>query len=435
MKQKSWHLNRRTFLRTASVCLALPWLEGMSADKAASKTTRFFAGFFPYGVPVPKDDDPKRLAHGWFPLGTGKDYKCPDMHKAFMPLRDKLTFLSGLSHPYMRKTSAHKGADHFLTGANILNDYELQEISIDQIIANKIGNETRFKSLVLSSRGGVNRPYRSSTLSFDRSGRGIPSLCRTAEIFRKMFGEVTAAEKKALASSGSILDEVLDDAKSLNLKLGKQDKQKMDEYLTSVREVEKMTQRAVKWQGTPKPKVDSKGLNIGVDATEPNEYLKTMYKLVTLAFQTNSTRVCTFQMACEQALHEDKFPEAAGIKGSAHKLSHNNSDYTDRAKFKTWQNSFYADFLKDLNSIQEGDGTLLDNTLTFYGCATGKTHQGTNYPLILAGGKNMGFKHGSHLSFSDDVPLTNLFVTMANQMSVPIKKITCSTGDMTEVLG
>lgn len=283
--KKSWHLNRRTFLRTSGVCLALPWLEAMSADKTAANKSRFFAGFFPYGVPVPKEDDPNRLTHGWFPLGTGKDYKCPDMHKALMPLREKVTFFSGLSHPYMRKTSAHKGADHFLTGANILNDYELQDISIDQIIANKIGSETRFKSLTLSARGGVNRPYRSSTLSFDRNGRAIPSMCRTAEIFRKMFGVVTNAERKELASSGSILDEVMDDAKSLDLKLGNQDKQKMDEYLTSVREVEKMTQRAEKWQDTPKPKVEPEGLNIGVDATTPNGYIKTMYKLITLAVE------------------------------------------------------------------------------------------------------------------------------------------------------
>lgn len=432
--KKSWHLDRRTFLKATGVCLGLPWLEAMSADKTSANNTRFFASYFPYGIPVPKDDDPKRLAHGWFPLGTGKNYKCPDMHKSFMSLKEKITFLSGLSHPYMRKTSSHKGADHFLTGANILNDYELQKISIDQIIANKIGNETRFKSLILSSRGGVNRPYRSSTLSFDRNGRAIPALCRTDEIFRKMFGEVTKGERKELASSGSVLDEVLSDAKSLDLKLGKHDKEKMDEYLTSVREVEKMTQRAVKWQDTPKPKVNAKDLKIGVDATEPNEYLKTMFKLITLAFQTNSTRVCTFQIACEQALHEDKFPEACGIKGNAHKLSHENNDYTDRAKYQTWMNKFYADFLNDLNSIQEGDGTLLDNTLTFYGCATGKTHQGLNYPLILGGGKNMGFKHGSHLAYSDNVPLSNLFVTMAGQMSVPVEKITCSTGAISEVI-
>ncbi|MCM8538877.1 MAG: DUF1552 domain-containing protein [Lentisphaeraceae bacterium] len=434
MKQKSWHLNRRTFLRTTGVCLALPWLEGMSADKNSTKLSRFFAGYFPYGIPVPADDDANRLAHGWFPLGTGKDYKCPEMHKGFMPLRDKVTFLSGLSHPYMRKTSSHKGADHFLTGANILNDYEKQGISIDQFLANSIGTENRFKSLVLSSRGGVNRPYRSATLSFDRSGRAIPSLCRPAEIFRKMFGQVTRSERQELDSSDSILDEVLEDAKSLNRKLGKNDKNKMDEYLESVREVEKMTQRAVKWQDTPKPKVDSSKLKLGLDATEPKDYLETMYKLVVLAFQTNSSRVSTFQVACEAALHEDKFPSAIGISANAHKLSHENNDYTERALYTKFLNDLYADFLSQLNNIQEGDGTLLDNTLCFYGCATGKTHMGHNYPLILSGGKNIGFKHGKHLNFSEDVPLSNLFVTMANQFSVPAEKFTCSTGDMGEVV-
>ena len=287
--------------------MALPWLEAMSADKGAAKVTRFFGGYFAYGVPMPADNAQDRMTHGWFPVGTGKDYKAPDMHKSIMPMKDKITFISGLSHPYMRGTSAHKGADYFLTGADILKTYDKQTISIDQHIANYIGNDTRFKSLILSSFGGVNRPYRSATLSFDRSGRPIPALNRPAEIFRRMFGQITKEEKTALASRGSIIDEVLDEAKSLDRKLGNNDKQKMDEYLTSVREVEKMTQRAVKWQNTPKAKVDASKLNLGVNPTEPREYLTTMYNLVALAFQTNTTRVSTFQTACEEAGLTDRF--------------------------------------------------------------------------------------------------------------------------------
>ena len=151
MKNKSWHLNRRTFLQSSAVCMALPWLEAMSADKSSSTVRRFFGGYFAYGVPMPADNAPDRMKNGWFPVGTGKDYKAPDMHKSIMPLRDKITFLGGLSHPYMRGTSAHKGADFFLTGANILNTYENQTISVDQRIAAVIGNDTRFKSLVMSS--------------------------------------------------------------------------------------------------------------------------------------------------------------------------------------------------------------------------------------------------------------------------------------------
>ena len=407
----------------------------MAEDKANSPKQRFFGGYFAYGVPMPADDADDRLTHGWFPVGEGKDYKAPVMHESIMPLQDKITFLSGLSHPSMRSTSAHKGADYFLTGANILKTYDKQSISIDQYLAQSMGQDTRFQSIVLSSFGGVNRPYRSSTLSFDRAGRPIPAQNKPAEIFRRMFGEVTQSEKDALASRGSIIDEILSEAKDLNRRLGANDRKKMDEYLASVREVERMTQRAKRWQNTPKPKVNAKDLELEANTQTPREYLTVMYNLLALAFQTDSTRVATFQTACEEAGPTDQFPSAIGLRASSHKLSHEKKNYGDVAKYITFLNEMHADFVKKLDSIQEGNGTLLDNTLCFYGCATSKTHKATNYPIILSGGQNMGFRHGSHLHYSEDVPLSNLFVTIGNQLGRPTEKFADSTADITEVLG
>ena len=252
MKTKSWNLKRRTFLKSTSVTLALPWLECMGASDKTAPKKRFFGGYFAYGVPMPADDAADRLENGWFPVGEGKDYVVPSMHQSIMPMREKITFLSGLSHPSMRTTSAHKGADYFLTGADILKTYDKQSISIDQHVAQSLGKDTRFQSMVLSSFGGVNRPYRSSTLSFDRAGRPIPALNNPAEIFRRMFGAPTNAERNALASRGSILDEILSEAKDLNRRLGVNDRRKMDEYLASVREVEKLTERSIQWQDTCK---------------------------------------------------------------------------------------------------------------------------------------------------------------------------------------
>ncbi|HAY79781.1 MAG TPA: hypothetical protein DCY79_08245 [Planctomycetaceae bacterium] len=435
MKQKSWHLNRRTALKSASVCLALPWLECMAADAAAKPKQRFFGGYFAYGVPMPADNAPNRLEHGWFPLGEGRDYAVPEMHHSIMPLKDKVTFLSGLSHPAMRRTSAHKGADYFLTGADILKTYDKQTISIDQHLAQRLGQDTRFQSLVLSSFGGVNRPYRSSTLSFDRSGRPIAAQNKPAEIFRRMFGKVTQAEKDALASRGSIIDEVLGEAQDLNRRLGAADRAKMDEYLNSVREVERMTQRNQAWQSTPKPKVDAEELDLLASTTSPREYLTVMYELLALAFQTDTTRFATFQTACEEAGITDRFPTAVGLNHSSHKLSHEKKNYADVAKYIGFLNEMHANFIKKLDSIQEGDSTLLDNSLCFYGCATSKTHQATNYPIILSGGKNIGFSHGSHLHFSDEIPLSNLFVTIANQFAVPTERFSDSTSDLRQVLG
>lgn len=434
MKQKSWHLNRRTALKSASVCIALPWLECMAADKAAASRQRFFAGYFAYGVPMPADDAPDRMEHGWFPLGQGKDYQAPAMHESIMPLNEKVTFLSGLSHPAMRSTSAHKGADYFLTGANILKTYDKQSVSIDQYLAQSLGKDTRFQSLVMSSLGGVNRPYRSSTLSFDRSGRPIPAQNKPAEIFRRMFGAVTESEANALASRGSIIDEVLIEAQDLNRRLGANDRKKMDEYLTSVREVELMTERSKAWQSTPKPKVDAHELELTANINTPQEYLTVMYDLLALAFQTDATRVATFQTACEEAGPTDQFPSAIGLAHSSHKLSHEKKDYADVAKYITFLNEMHASFIKKLDSIQDGNGTLLDSTLCFYGCATSKTHKAVNYPIILSGGKNMGFKHGSHLRYDDNVPLSNLFVTIANQLAAPTDRFSDSTSDITEVV-
>ena len=433
--KKSWQLNRRTALRSTGVCLALPWLEGMAADPNAAPKKRFFAGYFAYGVPMPADKDDDRMTNGWFPMGSGRDYTPTAMHESIMPLRDKITFLSGLSHPSMRGTSAHKGADYFLTGADILKTYDKQSISIDQLLARSLGQDTRFESLVMSSLGGVNRPYRSSTLSFDRSGRPIPAQNNPAEIFRRMFGAVTKNEKDALASRSSILDEVLGEARDLDRRLGQRDRQKMDEYLSSVREVEKMTQRAVVWQNTPKPKVDASELDLDANPTTPREYLTVMYELVALALQTDTTRVATFQTAAEEAGPTDGFPRAIGLGQSSHKLSHEKKNYGDVAKYLTFLNEMHAGFIRKLDSIQENDGTLLDNTLCFYGCATSKTHRAVNYPIIMSGGGNLGFKHGSHLNYGDNVPLSNLFLTIANRLGEPTASFADSTADITEVLG
>ena len=420
--------------KSTGVCMTLPWLECMANSGKSEARKRFFAGYFAYGVPMPADDAEDRMENGWFPMGEGRDYQAPKMHQGIMPLREKITFLSGLSHPSMRTTSAHKGADYFLTGADLLKTYDKQSISIDQHIASSIGDATRYQSLVMSSMGGVNRPYRSSTLSFDRNGRPVPAQNKPAEIFRRMFGEVSDSERNALVSRGSILDEILDEANDLNRRLGANDRKKMDEYLNSVREVERQTERTRLWQTTSKPKVDSGALELEANPTTPREYLKVMYDLLALAFQTDSTRVATFQTACEEAGETDRFPSAIGLPHSSHKLSHEKKNYADVASYITFLNELYSDFLQKLDSIQEESGTLLDNTFCFYGCATSKTHQAVNYPIILGGGKNIGFQHGSHLHYEDNVPLSNLFVTIANQFASPIESFSDSTGDLTEVL-
>ena len=246
-----------------------------------------------------------------------------------------------------------------------------------------------------------------------------------------MFGAVTDSEKNALASRGSILDEILSEARDLNRRLGRDDKKKMDEYLNSVREVERLTERSVQWQNTPKPRVDRAELNLEANTTSPREYLTVMYDLLALALQTDTTRVATFQTACEEAGPTDQFPSAIGLAHSSHKLSHEKKNYADVARYITFLNEMYASFIKKLDSVQEGNGTLLDNTLCFYGCATSKTHQATNYPIILSGGSNMGFRHGQFLNYDEQkVPLSNLFVTMLQRFGVETNSFADATGTL-----
>jgi len=435
---KSWNINRRTFLRGVGVSIALPWLEGMTwAAEAKNVTSRICFNFFPFGVSMPKDDSPDRMKLGWFPVGEGNNYKLTDSHKSMEAFRKKLTYFGGLSHPLGRKVPGHSAGDVYLTGADISAGVYRQSISVDQVAAEVVGKHTRYPSLVFSSTGGFNFPHRSSTLSYDKNGRPIPSEHRPKEIFQRLFAPVTESNREKrrtkLEDRASILDVVRDEATRLDKRLGRRDKEKMDEYLTSVRAVEKRIQKAQNWLDVQKPKVDPKSVNVDVEIDDIKDFIRSKYDLMALAFQTDSTRVATYQIAGEGDGIESKFPSAVGISKTAHGISH--SHYSeDQANYARFLIDQHAYFLERLESIQEGNGTLLDNTMVLYGCCTSVTHRSRNYPLILAGGSNLGFKHGRYLKYGDDVPLSNLFVTMLDRMKVPVKSFKDSTGELSDVV-
>jgi hypothetical protein len=437
---KSWHLSRRIFLRGTGVCIALPWLEGMSLAAPAEKIKpRVCFTYFHYGVPMPPDDHPDRLKYGWFPVGEGRDYQTTATLSSLEPFRDKLTYFGGLSHPLGRRVSGHKAGDVFLTGADISGTLYKQSVSVDQVAAMAIGDENRFPSMVLSTSGGVNRPYKSHTLSYDKVGRPIPSLHRPQDIFERLFGVPSGQSKvqqqQAFQQKGSILDTVRDEASSLNRRLGKRDQQKMDEYLSSVRQVEQGLARSKKWLDVAKPEVNASASDFEISPESTKEYIRSKYDLLVLAFQTNSTRVATYQTASESEQgYEKQFPKGAGLNLTSHNISHQRTDYQQWSTYSKFLAEQHAWFLDRLDSVQEGEGTLLDNTMVLYGCCTSETHVTRNYPLILAGGSNVGIKHGQYRKFSEDVPLSNLFVTMLQKMDVPVDSFQDSTGPMNEIL-
>ena len=235
----------------------------------------------------------------WFPQGSGRDYRFNKSLAPLEPLRPELSVLGGLSHPNGRNMGGHDTADTWLTAAELKEGHLENTVSIDQLAAMRFGSQTRYPSLVLSSDGGVGEPTRSSTLSFSRTGQPVPAQHRPRQVFDRLFGvdpRSLRTQRSSLDRSRSMLDLVLDDSRSLQARLGDQDRRKLDEYLASVRQIEQRVGRSQQWLEVPKPAVDASGLHLSADDTTPGELIQTMYDLIYLAFQTDSTRIATYQL-------------------------------------------------------------------------------------------------------------------------------------------
>jgi hypothetical protein len=405
---------------------------------------RLCALYFGFGVALPPENH--ELARWrWFPNGSGEEYQFTETLKPLEAQRKKLTVLGGLSHPNGRKMGAHDTADTFLTGAYLNNKFLINTVSMDQVAAKAVSDQTRFSSLVLSTDGGVGEPTRSSTLSYNDKGRPLPALHQPRQIFDRFFGAGdpdTIAERRRLKSASSMLDRVLDDSNSLRNRLGSRDREKLDEYLAAVRQIEQGVERSQQWLEIPRPELrdeERKLLNLDSDDKAPLQFIRTMYDLIYLAFRTDSTRVATYQITnmADCSSKAAKFPQLQGFKDSLHTLAHDWDKPGGSERLGQWDR-FMAEqfcyFLNRLDSAQEERGTLLDNSLVLYGSSNSVTHDNNNYPLILAGGAEMGFKHGRFLKFGADVPMSNLFVTMLNRAGIECEKFADSTGEMTELV-
>jgi hypothetical protein len=445
MNQKAYQLNRRTMLKAAGISLALPWMESLAASQTKTPPRRFCSIYFPYGVSLPKQEG-EYGQWNWFPKGTGTDFTFNKSLEVLEPFRDQVTILGGLSHPKVRRIGGHDSGDTFLTGEELsLATTGLKNsISLDQFMArtHKLGASTRFASLTLSSDGGTGMPTRANTLSYSRTGQPIPSFNRPAIVFERLFGlngDSIEAQRKGLTRTGSHLDLLLDEAKNLQRKLGKADQGKLDQYLTSVREIEQDVERSARWLKVPRPKANAEGLSLDADNETPDKLIHTMLDLIALAFQTDSTRFVTYQLASMHGAISiaNKFPSLLGFNKDAHGLAHGagkGAGAENKGKWDRYQASCLGYLIKRLSEMEEGNGSVLDNTCIFYGSSNSKTHNNTNYPLILAGGKSMGYKHGQYLTFGKDVPLANLFVTVQKQMGVKADSFADSSGVMSEVL-
>ena len=443
MKKKSWHIDRRTFIRGMGVTCMLPFFEGMamtSLSKFAKPVSpkRLCILYFPNGVGLPPKESIYYKNWSWFPIGEGSDYKLTKSLSPLSPYRSDMSIMGGLSHPFSRNVLGHMAGDSFLTGGDLRGEYK-NSISLDQVAAEKLSHYTRFPSLTLSTDGGVGYKSRTSTLSFNSSGKPIPSEHRQREIFERYFspngGTPTHQRRKSIQQGMKIVDLVLEDSKTLNNRLGSNDKAKLDEYLTSLDQVEKQLTRNEKWLDVPMKEFDASLINLDVDPTAaPEDYVRSMMDLMILGFQTDATRVISYLMAREDGMgFGDNFPKIAlGLQGH-HTISHDKATghWEDWGRLDRWYAKQFAYFINKMKNTKDIHGSLLDNTLILYGSACSTTHNARNYPLILAGGSKMGVNHGEYTVFDEKQErLSNLYLNMLNRLDVNTESFSDSTGKL-----
>jgi len=458
-------IDRRKFLRGAGIALALPLFESFSGLGYAAKQPnkkRFASFYMPDGVPMPLKEDPAYQDWSWFPRGNGKDFTLTKCLESLEPLRQDMTVLAGLSHPSVRSVHGHSNADQFLTGADTgaRGDYK-NSISLDQVFAAQVGEHTRISSLVMSTDGGTGSPRGTQTMSFNRNGRPIPAEHKPKRIFDMLFTKSSPDAARKLSMSKSALDLLLADTRSLKKRLSTHDQKTLDDYLQSVRDAEIKVEKAKRWINTPFTKPDVDHLQLDISPEDPRDYLQTMYELLYLAFRTDTTRVATYQIGRENGVGvSDHLARAVGFKLS-HQLSHQTKHpggWRDFGIYCNFLSEEFGRFAARLESTPEpgGDGNMLDNTLLLFGSASSAFHLSRNYPLILAGGKKMGFKHGQYLNYAggqayrggwapgdtepwrmkatyEDLPLSNLYVTMLHKLGVESESFGGSTGTLSEV--
>jgi hypothetical protein len=420
-------LNRREFLRGAGVVLALPWLESTAIT----------------GPPASKAEPPRRmllisnnlgvLPKPFFPEQAGRDYELSPYLSELREFREDFTVFSGLSHPDV--DGGHSTENCFLTGARGPTRSGFRNtISLDQFAAELLGPVTRFPTLNL----GVNIDKANRSLAWTRDGVLLPAQDSAPALFEKMFlqGDRVDVERqlRKLDERGSILDTLLDDARHLERGLTSQDKARLDQYLTSVREVEQRLHSAREWEQRPKPQTDLTPPEDIRDQKLFFQKFRLMLDMARLALESDSTRIVTLMVDAFATpvfkLHDDQ-----NTTDGYHNLSHHGQAPEKVAQLEDadrQQMGLLRNLLQQLAGQQAGDARLLDRTMVLYGSNMGdsNTHINTNLPVLLAGG---GFRHGQHLAFHHEhnAPLCNLYVTMLQELGIEAERFGSSTGSLT----
>lgn len=424
-------VSRREFLRGAGILLSLPLLDSMlpafaraatSDEKTAGKPRRMLAICNNLGL----------LPDQFFPTQAGRGYALSPYLESLKQHRDDFTVFSGVSHPDV--DGGHPADICFLTAAPHPGSGGFRNtISLDQYIAERIGHQTRLPSLTL----GVNVQQGARSLSWTASGVMIPCEEKASDVFKRLFVQGSPAEVEAqmrkLAQGQSILDAVAGQARSLQRSVGARDRDRLDQYFTSVRELEQRMEMAKEWELRPKPKVTAP---VPLDPASPKDYMekvRLMYDMARLAFETDSTRSISLLLDSVNSPAIDLDHETKTTDGY-HNLSHHGRSKEKLAQLKSidqWHMRLLSNLLSDLKAVREDGEPLLDRTMVLYGSNLGNanTHVTTNLPTLFAGG---GFRHGQHLAFNTEYnyPLPNLFVSMLKRFGLETDKFATATGPM-----
>lgn len=423
MKRK---LNRRTFLRSAGVAIALPALDAMAPMRRA-----LASGVFADEETVPQ----QRMImictslglHGpsLFPKTAGRDYKNTPYLEYLKDHRDDFTMFSGLSHPDQSGADGHSSQMTWLTSARNpgLGGFR-NTISVDQYVREQLGYVTRFPSVALSTAG-------QNSQSYTGGGVMVPAEYRPSALFEKMFLEGKPHEverqKQKLSDGKSVLDSIAVQARQLHKRVSSADRERLEEYFSSLRSAEQHFQKAEQWIDRPKPVVDAKPPQ---DIKEDSDLIgrtKLMFELIPLILQTDSSRVITLLIEGRSDV-----PPIDGVTMDHHNLSHHGQDEAKIAQLKRIETELMKSLgglIGSLKSKSEAENRLIDNSMVLFGSNLGNanSHDWRNLPVILAGGR---FDHGSHVQYDRDenTPLSNLFVTMMQKMKIETDRFGSSSG-------
>jgi hypothetical protein len=411
---------RRRFLQGTGVALALPWLDVFQARAraaiAAKPRTSMVCICTSLGLHAPF----------LFPKDTGENYALTPYLEIVKEFRKEFTLFSGLSHPDQSGANGHTSEMTWLTSARHpgLAGFK-NTVSLDQLAAEKIGLETRFPTLVL----GTGSP----SLSYTRGGVMIPAESRPSHVFAKLFldGTPDQVQKQVqrLHEGQSIMDTVQDEVQSFSRRVGAADRDKLDEYFSSVREVEQRLVKAEAWTHKPKPKVNLKPPTDNDNGADLIGRMRLLFDLIPLALQTDSTRLVTIFLQ-----GANRVPPIPGVTMDHHNLSHHGKDPAKIAQLRLIEAAEMAavrDLLARLKAKQEGGAPLLDNTMVLFGSNLGNanSHDTRNLPILFAGG---GFKLGRHVAFDADknAPLCKLFVSMLQRLGLEIDSFGTGAGTL-----